>query len=90
MPREYSRIGLEVTDVRVQRLQEISEEDARAEGCLRADVDGMQRYECATKHLRHSTAVGWYSCLWDSINGKKYPWESNPWVWVIEFKRVNV
>ena len=66
MPRWASRIALEVTGVRVERLQDISEEDAKAE-----DV----AYRCD------------YKVVWDEINGKKYPWSSNPWVWRIEFKR---
>lgn len=66
MPRWASRITLEVTGVRVERVQEISEEDAQAEGVA---------HRCD------------YKVVWDAINGKKYPWSSNPWVWVIEFKR---
>ncbi len=76
LPRLDSRITLEVTDVRVQRLQEISEDDARAEGCtgLPDVVDVTPREE--------------FERLWDSINGKRAPWESNPWVWAISFRRV--
>lgn len=75
MPRAASRIELEITGIRVERLQDISETDAIAEGV-------EQGYG-----LRH---VGFYQDIWDSINGKKYPWSSNPWVWVVEFKRVEV
>jgi hypothetical protein len=75
MPRKYSRITLEVTGVRVERLQEITEEDAIREGiCM-----GQQ----------FNSPIEPFRLLWDSINSKKYPWASNPWVWVIEFKRVN-
>ena len=112
MPRWASRITLEVTGVRVERLQSISEEDAEAEG-MRAQVgDGGGRgsgykwhgigYEGATAGHFHTPGGGRCSCkiagptpaqcayrdLWDSINAKRAPWASNPWVWVIEFKRV--
>jgi hypothetical protein len=73
MPREASRLTLEVTDVREERLQDISEEDAKAEGC--ADV----RYRSPREE---------YSDLWDSLNAKRAPWASNPWVWVVCFRRL--
>jgi hypothetical protein len=72
MPRWASRIKLEITGVRVERLQDISETDARAEGITGSLV-------------RDVTAA--YSALWQSINGEE-SWQANPWVWVIEFKRV--
>lgn len=72
MPRWASRITLEATDVRVQRLQDISEEDAKAEG---AD------------DIRYRTAKECFSDLWDSIHGDG-AWAANPWVWAITFKRV--
>jgi uncharacterized protein YhfF len=59
--------------VRVERLQEITEEDARAEGC--GDPPFGTRRET-------------FAILWDAINGKRAPWESNPWVWRVEFRRV--
>lgn len=80
MPRRASRITLEVTDVRVQRLQEISEEDARAEGMGISDGRAM----CGPQW---SFRDG-FSDLWDSINGKRAPWESNPWVWAVSFRQV--
>jgi hypothetical protein len=89
MPRWVSRISLEIVDIRVERVQDISEEDAKHEG-----VRGIPKWESFTglkcesmgfyPYERRRAAFG---LLWDSINGKKYPWESNPWVWVIEFKR---
>lgn len=73
MPRAFSRITLEVTDVRVERLFNISEEDALAEGCDPRDIN----------------PVGWYAALWDSLNADRgYGWRSNPWVWVVAFRKV--
>jgi hypothetical protein len=88
MPRWASRITLELTDVRVERLQEISDDDAKAEGVepnLWADLnpDGTPR---AGESIAHRAA---FHELWDSINGKRgFGWTANPWVWVIEFTRV--
>jgi hypothetical protein len=73
MKRQLSRITLEVTDVRVERLQEISGEDCAAEGIG------------AYPHLETRKN---FSALWDSINSKRASWDSNPWVWVVSFKRV--
>lgn len=78
MPRDYSRLTLEVTEVRVQRLQEISEDDARVEGCDPQIIDGF--VECGTRKTS-------FRLLWESINGPG-SWEANPWVWSISFKRV--
>lgn len=79
MPIGLSRITLEVTDVRAQRLQDISEEDALAEGVAPktwgADAAAGQGARAA------------YAELWDEINGAG-AWGKNPWVWVISFKRV--
>lgn len=80
MPRWACRLLLEVVSVRVERLQNISEADAIAEGCVASDSDG--KFSVPGPVYR-------YEQLWDSINGKKHPWASNPWVWVIEFKAVN-
>lgn len=74
MPRWASRITLEITDVRVERLQDISNEDAVAEG-IGTPCD--MRY----------AALDAFKPLWESINGHD-SWEANPWVWVIEFKRI--
>lgn len=73
MPRWASRITLEVTSVRVERVHSLSEEDASAEGMLPFATDG----KCRTT----------FEEVWDQINGKRAPWSSNPWVWVIGFKR---
>ena len=73
--RWLSRIQLKVTDVRAERLNEISEEDALA--------DGGWRY---SNWPVHKSPVSSFCNLWDSINADKHPWESNPWVWVVEFR----
>lgn len=76
MPRWASRITLEVTGVRVERLQDISEADALAEG-VSAILDEMRR---ATPRCD-------FQALWQSINGPG-SWDANPWVWIVEFKRI--
>lgn len=91
MPRWASRITLEVTGVRVERLQDITEEDARAEGVNPSDAAVV--FEDAGNGLNQrqdmaNTARGAFACLWDSINGKRAPWASNPWLWVVSFRRV--
>ena len=67
MPKWAARTWLKLTDVRVERVQEISEADCIAEGCPKEYLLG----------------VNWYRYLWGKINGKKHPWSSNPWVWVL-------
>lgn len=92
MPRWASRITLEVTEVRVERLQDISEEDAQAEGVERCDGFplslGYPAGEDDGKCVLYPSAVRAFSVLWDSLNHERAPWRSNPWVWVIRFKRV--
>lgn len=90
MPRSASRITLEVTEVRVQRLQDISEEDARAEGLI---FDG--RYWNGAPHAIKgtprcmTTARAAFADLWDSINGRDGRWWSDsPFVWALSFRRV--
>lgn len=94
MPRSASRITLEITGVRVERLQGISEADAIAEGVeaipptgegagpnlFTVDVGGM--------FFNSPTATGAYAMLWEHINGPG-SWDANPWVWVVCFKRVS-
>lgn len=90
MPRWASRLTLEITDVRVERVQDISEEDAIAEG---TGPDMVCSPEYAARHGFEGTEHDFifrYRCVWDSINGKKHPWESNPWVWAITFKKAAV
>jgi hypothetical protein len=81
MPRWASRITLEVTAVRVERLQDISEEDAMAEGCT---MD-MPANGC---HLTGNCLKDRFAFLWDSLAKPGQLWANNPWVWVIEFRRV--
>lgn len=91
LPRWASRITLEVTTVRVERLQDISEEDAKAEGALFHDGRpvGHHGWRHDSSHgYVYRTAKDSYAHLWESINGAG-SWAENPWVWVIEFRRVN-
>ena len=76
MPRWASRISLEVTDVRAQRVQDIDEDDARAEGCEPADV--MEPESCRSA----------FEALWDSLAPEGQKWADNPWVGAISFRRV--
>ncbi len=84
MPRWASRITLEVTGVRVERLNDISEEDAKAEG-VTIKMDAHVAAEIAGKPWTPATMEYWH--LWESINGKG-SWALNPWVWVITFREL--
>ena len=88
MPRWASRLTLKLTDIRVERVQEISEADAMAEGCTLPE--GYE--ELAIAFFKQPCREVFID-LWDSINGKRgYGWDANPWVWVLEFEviRANV
>ena len=113
MPRWASRIILEITDIRVERVQDITEEDALEEGIMsneeyeaRASEDNLFPCPRCKGYQVHET-FGYdygitevdctycdtpkkrYRIVWDSLNAKRgYSWESNPWVWVISFKRI--
>ena len=79
MPRRASRLLLEVVDVRVERVQDISEADAEAEG-----IEPKEPYNVVSARYR-------FGQLWNSINGARgYGWAANPWVWVVEFRRLEV
>lgn len=85
MPRWASRIQLRITDVRVERLQEISEEDAIAEG-LESDP---QRYWMAPDYSSYSDPRDAFRVRWDSINAKRgHSWDTNPWVWAVTLERI--
>ncbi len=81
MPRWASRITLEITGVRLERVQDISEADAKAEGC-----DGKCPVGNVAAYLPYPCSYH-YSQLWESINGPG-SWDANPFVWVLEFKRI--
>jgi len=86
MPKEAARLFLEVTNVRVERLQDISYKDIFAEGTIWGAI-GHEIY--LTYQDGSSAERVLFRKLWNKLNGKKYPWESNPFCWVIEFKVVS-
>ena len=82
MPRWASRILLEVVSVRVERIQDISEEDSWSEG---------YPYDESVSRNDPYRGRKWFQGLWDSINAKRgYGWDSNPFVWVVEFRVLEV
>lgn len=93
MPRWASRIDLEITGVRVERLQDISGADAMAEGVRRSQraISPDKTAPCFWDYLNncpeYRTAADSYASLWESINGPG-SWDANPWVWVVEFRRI--
>lgn len=90
MPRWASRITLEITRVRVERLQEITEDDAQAEGCeLDTEPCDHTRQYCEDIGCMGQTSRSTFCGNWERLNAKRgFRWETNPWVWVVEFKRV--
>lgn len=73
MPKWFARIFLEITNIRVERVQDISLEDCKAEGISNDPTEDWREL---------------FMELWDSLNAKRgYSWQTNPWVWVITFKR---
>lgn len=78
MPREAARLFLRVTDVQVEQVQDINEEDAKAEGVIINDAVKVSSYRY------------WFKELWDDLNAKRgFGWDTNPWVWVYSFERVD-
>lgn len=86
MPRWASRISLKLTQVRVVRLQDISEEDAKAEGIGLVLADSMPEIGRIMIDKDRRAA---FAHLWDSINGKRpgCSWKDNPWLWAVDFER---
>lgn len=90
MPKEACRIFLKITDIKVERLLDISEDDAIAEGVYQYENGAYQFY--TEKELHRVTAginsaFGSFMSLWQSINGAS-SWDANPWVWVIKFEQI--
>lgn len=100
MPRWTSRINLEITGVKAERLQDITDGDALAEGIERFDY-GPDSYNPSVRQYAYGleklalgvmdfTAKSAYRKLWDNLNAKRgYPWDANPWVWVIDFALIS-
>lgn len=74
MTKSASRIRLEVTNIKVERLQEITESDAILEGFTSYPTE---------------SAIGGFFAIWEKLHGKDYPWDSNPFCWVISFRRIS-
>lgn len=98
MPRAASRLTLEVTEVRVQRLQDISEENAIAEGAQRfddlpsihpwgQDPRWSMEQPLSTEHCLNNARFA-FANFWNKLNADKHPWDSNPWVWAVSFRPV--
>jgi hypothetical protein len=87
MPRWASRITLDIGGVRVERLQDISEADALAEGIVQLKDGGYGLP--AGEHYHSADPRQSYLSLWETINGPGSV-EANPWVWVVEFKRLPI
>lgn len=90
MPYEAARIFLRITDIRVERLQDISEDDAIAEGVERVADYGTTGYKLYTEPDAAYSDIDakWsFESLWQSINGAD-SWDANPWVWVVTFERI--
>lgn len=94
MPRSASRITLEITNIRVERLNDISKEDAIAEGVDHRKCPTYQSPEQLEHMIRFGSYAftidypGGFKSLWESINGED-SWAANPWVWVIGFHRID-
>jgi hypothetical protein len=101
MPKSMARTWLEITNVRVERVQDISEEDSIAEGVspqivteqdIQDTINGTS--EPHIKELARILGPGQFTAkfkyqeLWDSINKAKHPWAQNPFVWVLEFRKI--
>ena len=94
MPRAASRITLEITDIMVKRVQDITDDDARAEGCtkeLARIFAGEDENNDPDSGLEFAYAISpkfLFQHLWETINAKRgYGWDTNPWVWIVKFNR---
>lgn len=97
MKRADARIFLEITEVRVERLQAITPEDVAAEGmtilvagdtrCVLVPLSRWEEWERTEKSAADAIRLQ-FANLWDGINGKRAPWSADPWVWVLSFRRV--
>lgn len=89
MPRRVCRIVLEIADVRVERLQTITEEDAIAEGVTSELEQLLYDDGSPSRDYEEISARDSFQRLWDSLNAKRgFGWDVNPWVWVISFERM--
>jgi hypothetical protein len=90
MRKEHCRLYLQITDIRMERLNKISKSDAKKEG-IEFNRDNLFKqlvYKCyANSGLDYTNPIGSFRSLWEKINGIG-SWEKNPWVWVISFKRI--
>jgi len=84
MPKKYARIWLEITGVRVERLKAMSFYDWVADFCPYP----VEKEKALATFIGMDNMHQMAQKFWDSINKKKHPWESNPWVWIVEFFRI--
>jgi hypothetical protein len=89
MPRVASRITLEIESIRVERLKEITEADAITEGIKFEDWQSRRYFDYLADDYSFQSPIDSYQSLWDLINGATYPWDSNPWVFVVGFRRLD-
>lgn len=83
MPRWASRIQLRITDIRVERVQDITPDDVYAEGA----IPHVKPEDC--QEIHECVIADYWIPLWDSINAERgYGWDANPWVWVVEFEKL--
>ncbi len=85
MPREASRITLEISDIRFGRLQDMSAQDAQAEGMERPDGIHFKNYQGGPEL---ESPLASFKTYWNSTEHERESWDRNPWIWVTEFKRV--
>ena len=93
MPRAACRLLLKITDIKVERLHDITEEDAIAEGANPSDkymtIEQRHNNYCNPSNLQGWSSKAGFEEIWESINGEG-SWAANPWVWVLTFKRVEI